>query len=134
MNKRRIVVWALLWLIVSLPAAQAQDFVKSQRVRSIVDKGIQFLESDLTGAPQMSPSAYGQILVGYTVYKYHDIYQIAGGKNHPKVVAGRERALQAVQDVSQPNYTQEKKYYILMCLNECSLTIKKYTRCPKFCG
>ena len=111
MNKRRTVVWTLLLLTVSLPVIQAQDFVKSQRVRSIVDKGIAFLESDLTGAPQMSPSAYGQILVGYTVYKYHDIYQIAGGKNHPKVVAGRERALQAVEDVTSPNYSQEKKYY-----------------------
>ena len=111
MNKRRIVVFALLLLTIQVPVIQAQDFVKTGRVRAIVDKGIEFLESDLTGAPQMSPQAYGQILVGYTVYKYHDIYQIPGGKNHPKVVAGRERALQALQDVSQDNYSQEKKYY-----------------------
>ena len=96
MNERRIVVFALLLLVVSLPGIEAQEFVKSGRVRAIVDKGIQFLESDLTGAPQMSPAAYGHILVGYTVYKYHDIYQIPGGKNHPKVVAGRERALQRI--------------------------------------
>ena len=110
-NKRRIVVFTLLLLTIHVPVIQAQDFVKAGRVRAIVDKGIKFLESDLTGAPQMSPAAYGQILVGYTVYKYHDIYQIPGGKNHPQVVAGRERALQALQDVSQENYTQEKKYY-----------------------
>ena len=111
MNERRIVVFALLLLAVSVPGISAQEFMKSGRVRAIVDKGIQFLESDLTGAAQMSPSAYGHILVGYTVYKYHDIYQIPGGKNHPKVVAGRERALQALKDVSQANYSQEKKYY-----------------------
>lgn len=111
MERRRTVVCALLLLAAATPVIRAQEFVKTSRVRAIVDKGIEFLEGDLTGAPQMSPSAYGQILVGYTVYKYHDIYQIPGGKNHPKVVAGRKRALEAVADVSRADYTQEKKYY-----------------------
>ncbi|MAQ88356.1 MAG: hypothetical protein CMM03_00700 [Rhodopirellula sp.] len=111
MQMRLFVVVGLLLGSVGLSPLNGQDFVKSARVRAIVDKAIEFLESDLTGAPQMSPAAYGSILVGYTVYKYHDIYQVPGGKNHPKVVAGRKRALEAVADVSQPNYTQEKKYY-----------------------
>ena len=111
MNRRLSVVVGLLLFVVGLPMLQAQEFVKSQRVRAIVDKAIEYLEADLTGAPQMAPSAYGQILVGYTIYKYHDIYQVPGGKNHPKVVAGRKRALEATVDVAADGYTQEKKYY-----------------------
>ena len=111
MNRRLSVVAGLLLFVVGLPTLQAQQFVKSQRVRAIVDKAIEYLESDLTGAPHMSRAAYGQILVGYTIYKYHDIYQVPGGKNHAKVIAGRKRALEATVAVAADGYSQENKYY-----------------------
>ena len=54
---RLFVVVGLLLGSVGLSPLNGQDFVKSARVRAIVDKAIEVLESDLTGAPQMSPAA-----------------------------------------------------------------------------
>ncbi|MBH57067.1 MAG: hypothetical protein CMJ82_07775 [Planctomycetaceae bacterium] len=112
MNVRPTVVFGLLLLTLSTPAVKAQEFVKSPRVRAIVEKGIGFLESDLTGQPQMGKEAYGDVLVGYTIYKYHDVFNLPGGKTHPKVKAAREKALAAVQTVANDQYTGEKKYYV----------------------
>ena len=47
---RLFVVVGLLLGSVGLSPLNGQDFVKSARVRAIVDKAIEFLESDLTGA------------------------------------------------------------------------------------
>lgn len=112
MNERRTVVFGLLLLTLGTPAIKAQEFVKAPRVRAIVEKGISFLESDLTGQPQMGPEAFGDVLVGYTVYKYHDVFNLPGGKTHPQVKAAREKALTAVQMVTDDQYIADKKYYI----------------------
>ncbi|MEC7566653.1 MAG: hypothetical protein VX738_13310 [Planctomycetota bacterium] len=83
---------------------------KSPRVRAIVEKGIGFLEGDLTGQNQMK-TAGGPVIVGLAIYKYHDVYGVAGGKNHPKVVIAKDNAVNIAKMVSDPSFTGEKKYY-----------------------
>jgi len=97
--------------LLSQPLLIAQG-PNSPRVKAIVEKGITFLEGDLTGYDQMKTTG-GPVIVGLAVYKYHDVYGVAGGKNHPKVVKAKANAVDIAQTVASPSYNGEKKYYEL---------------------
>ncbi|MBT5885348.1 MAG: hypothetical protein HOH50_14090 [Planctomycetaceae bacterium] len=83
---------------------------QSARVKAIVEKGISFLEGDLTGYDQMKTPG-GPVIVGLAIYKYHDVYGVSGGKNHPKVVKAKTNAVSIAQTVASPSYSGEKKFY-----------------------
>ena len=95
--------------LLSQPLLVAQG-PNSPRVKAIVEKGITFLEGDLTGYDQMKTTG-GPVIVGLAVYKYHDVYGVSGGKNHPKVVKAKANAVDIAQTVTNASYNGEKKYY-----------------------
>jgi hypothetical protein len=100
-------VCSITLLSQSLLVAQGPESV---RVKAIVEKGIAFLEGDLTSYDQMK-TLPGPIVVGLAIYKYHDVYGVAGGKNHPKVVKAKAAAVELVQYVSDSSYKGDKKFY-----------------------
>ena len=95
--------------LLSQPLLVAQG-PKSARVKAIVEKGVAFLEGDLTGYDQMK-TVGGPVVVGLAIYKYHDVYGVAGGKNHPKVVKAKANAVDISQTIASPSFNGEKKFY-----------------------
>jgi hypothetical protein len=95
--------------LLSQPLLVAQG-PKSARVKAIVEKGVSFLEGDLTGLNQMQ-TVGGPVVVGLAVYKYHDVYGVAGGKNHPKVVKAKANAVDISKTAADPSFNGEKKFY-----------------------
>jgi len=95
--------------LLSQPLLVAQG-PNSARVKAIVEKGITFLQGDLTGYNQMK-TVGGPVVVGLAIYKYHDVYGISGGKNHPKVTKAKANAVDIAQTVTSPSYKGERMYY-----------------------
>ena len=95
--------------LLSQPLVVAQG-PKSARVKAIVEKGVSFLKGDLTGYNQMKTIG-GPVIVGLAIYKYHDVYGVAGGKSHPKVVEAKAAAVEISKTIASPSYDGEKKFY-----------------------
>ena len=80
-----------------LPTEQLHAQAQAARIRSMADKAYNFLSTqDLTVMPNMREAGEtnegGKFLVALTIYKYHKIFKVPGGNNHPKVVAGKNLA------------------------------------------
>jgi hypothetical protein len=97
--------------LLSQPLLVAQG-PKSARVKAIVEKGVSFLEGNLKGLNQMQTMG-GPVIVGLAIYKYHDVYGVAGGKNHPKVVKAKANAVEISRTTATAAYSNEGKYYEL---------------------
>ncbi|MBT4694299.1 MAG: terpene cyclase/mutase family protein [Planctomycetaceae bacterium] len=100
-------VCSITLLSQSLSVAQGPQ---SAKVKAIVEKAAAFLDGDLTGYNQMQ-TVGGPIIVGLAVYKYHDVYGVAGGKNHPKVAKAKTSAVDVSQTIANPSFNGEKKFY-----------------------
>ena len=87
----------LVVAIALLPTEQLHAQAQAARIRSMADKAYNFLSTqDLTVMPNMREAGETnegcKFLVALTIYKYHKIFKVPGGNNHPKVVAGKNLA------------------------------------------